>query len=83
MRKRSALRWVAGDDTPAKIYITRVFNYGTFEEWKAMKKRYSRRVIKDAVQHPLKGQWNRRAKAFAEVLFGIKMPDDVLISYDA
>lgn len=83
MPKRNFLRWVAKRNTPEKVYITRVFNYGTFEEWKAMKKKYSRKSIQEAVKNPLLGQWNRRAKIFAEVIFGIQMPDRALIRYDA
>jgi hypothetical protein len=73
---------VAASKTPSKVYITRVFNLGTFEEWQAMKKHYPRRMILDAVRHPLAGQWNSRAKAFAEVLFDLRMPKRALISYD-
>lgn len=82
MRQPQGLRWIAGNKTPAKLVITRVFNYGTFQEWQDMRRRCSRRQIKDAVLHPLRGQWNRRAKTFAEVLFNVRMPDGVLISYE-
>ena len=82
MRQNRGLQWVAGNKTPAKVIITRVFNYGTFQEWQRMKKRYSRSQVRDAVVHPLRGQWNRRAKNFAEVLFDVRMPEDVLISYE-
>ena len=82
MPNRKKLRWVSGEKTPAKTYITRVFNYGTFREWKAMKRRFSPRQIREAVHHPLRGQWNRHAKALAEVLFNLRMPSESLISYD-
>lgn len=82
-KQRNALRWVAGQKTPVKVYITRVFNFGTLEEWRAMKRRYPRKVILDAVRHPLPGQWTGRAKAFAEIIFGVRMPKKALISYEA
>lgn len=75
------LKWVAGKRTPAKVYITRVFNYGTWEEWRAMKHRFSAREIQEAVRHPLPGQWTNRAKHFAEVLYSFHMPRKALISY--
>jgi hypothetical protein len=77
-----ALRWVGGTATPAKTYITRVFNFGTTEEWEQMKGEYTAEQIAEAVHQPLPGQWTRRGKAFAETLFGITMPDAALISYD-
>lgn len=84
MKKRThALRWVAGSRTPAKVYITRVFNFGTLEEWRLMKKRYPRRIIVEALRNPLSGQWTLHGKRFAEVLYGIRMPNRVLISYNA
>ena len=81
MADRKKLKWVAGSKTPAKIYITRVFNFGTWEEWRAMKRLYSRRVIENVVKHPLRGAWTRRGKAFAETLFRCRMPSRTLISY--
>lgn len=30
----------------------------------------------------LQGQWAKRGKEFAETVYGIHTPDDVLISYD-
>lgn len=83
MKKRKTLAWVSGHKTPDKTYITRVFNFGTFEEWKAMRRKFSERAILETVKHPLRGQWNRRGRAFAEALFHIRMPKNVLISYDA
>jgi len=38
--------------------------------------------ILDAVTHPLRGEWTRRGKAFAETLFDRELPDDTLISFD-
>ena len=83
MTKNTSLKWVAGHATPTKTYITRVFNFGTWEEWQALKRDVPRREIEAAVKQPLPGQWTRRAKAFAEVLFNTPMPDSALISYDA
>ena len=83
MKKRHPLKWVAGSKTPPKVYITRVFNFGTLEEWRDMKKRFPRRIIEDALQNPLRGQWTSDGKRFAEVIYGIRMPHSVLISYDA
>ena len=83
MRKPGGLQWVAGAKTPDKVYVTRVFNYGTLEEWRQMKKRFTPGQIREAVDHPLRGQWTRRAKRFAEVLFDVRMSDEAVISYDA
>ena len=80
---RRGLRWIAGGRTPAKVYITRVFNFGTDREWRAMKRRFSGRQVRDAVRRPLRGQWTRRGKAFAEALYGGVMGQEALISYDA
>lgn len=82
MLTRKKLKWVAGQNTPAKVYITRVFNFGTWEEWQAMKKRFSKNVIRKAVRHPLRGQWTPRGKAFAETLFNCRLPRTSLISYE-
>ena len=75
-------QWSAGRRTSSKVYITRVFNFGTPADWKKMKRRYSRKEIERAVKNPLKGQWTRRAMRFAELLFNVKMPEKALISYD-
>lgn len=83
MKRTGALRWVAGRGTPDKVYITRVFNYGTREEWRQLQKTYSKREIEQALRQPLRGQWTKRGKAFAEAMYGIRLPDAVLISYDA
>ena len=83
MADQNALKWVAGENTPEKTYITRVFNFGTLEEWREMKRRYAREKIERALRNPLPGQWTSHAKAFAEVVFDIRMPESVLISYDA
>jgi len=76
------LEWVAPEGTPAKTYITRVFNFGTWEEWQAMRRDFSRPQIRQAVLHPLRGQWTRRGKALAEALFNCKLPEDILIRFD-
>ncbi len=76
------LKWVAGQKTSAKVYITRVFNFGTWEEWRRMKRRFSQSEIKRVVKNPLPGQWTVRGKAFAEVIFDCKMPPSVVITYD-
>ncbi|MDO8468785.1 MAG: hypothetical protein Q7S29_03450 [Candidatus Peribacter sp.] len=81
MKPQVGLRWVAGADTPEKTYVTRVLNLGTWEEWQALKRSVPRERIIDAVEHPLKGQWTKRGKAFAECVFFRSIPDDVLISY--
>ena len=83
MTSEKSLRWAAGGETPVKTYITRVFNFGTWEEWQAMKSHFTPREIRDAVMHPLRGQWTPRGKAFAETVFDCRLPDEVLISYDA
>ena len=77
------LEWVAQESTPARTYITRVFNFGTWEEWQAMKRDFPPRQIRQAVLRPLRGQWTRRGKALAEALFDRKLPEDVLIRFDA
>ena len=83
MNLHDGLRWVAGKKTPDKVYVTRVFNLGTLEEWREMKRRYTPEQIRDAVVHPLRGHWTKRAKRFAEVLFDVRMPEEAVISYDA
>ena len=82
MKNMSALKWVAGSETPAKTYITRVFNLGTWDEWLDMKRSFSPDQIREAVFRPLRGQWNPRGKAFAEILFDCRMPGDALISFE-
>lgn len=83
MDNQSGLRWVAGNHTPEKVFITRVFNFGTLEEWRGMKQQYTPTQISEALRNPLPGQWTKRAKRFAEVLYDIQLPEAVLISYDA
>ncbi len=83
MKHQRGLVWVAGRKTPAKTYITRVFNFGTLQEWKQLKKRFSKKELQEAVKEPLQGQWTRHGKAFAEALFHAHMPDRVLLSYEA
>lgn len=83
MEGSSSLRWVAGQETSPKVYITRVINIGTWEEWKEMLKVYSKELIHEAVQQPLRGQWTQHGKSFAEAVFACRLPDDVLTSYDA
>jgi hypothetical protein len=80
---KNGLTWVAGENTPKKTYITRVFNYGTMEEWKQLQKSESPEAIKDAVVNPLFGQWTPRARAFAQVIFDHQMPESALIKYHA
>ncbi|MCG3204204.1 MAG: hypothetical protein KCHDKBKB_00914 [Elusimicrobia bacterium] len=41
MKNFDGMSWVAGPETPTDVYVTRVFNYGTLEEWRQMKKRLS------------------------------------------
>jgi len=79
----AALRWVNPEKTPAKVYITRVFNFGTWEEWQRMKQEFHPVEIREAIENPLPGQWTRRAKNFAEILYSCKMPQRALISYEA
>ena len=81
METSAGLTWVSGSSTPPKVLITRVINLGMWEEWNAMRREFSREQILDAVEHPLRGQWNPRGKAFAECVFDRTLPDDVLISY--
>lgn len=83
MDHRTGLRWVAGEATPPIVYITRVFNFGTWEEWKQLRKEYDAEDIGKAVSQPLRGQWTRQGKAFAEALYDCHLPDDSLRSYDA
>ena len=82
MHKVSGLTWVSGTDTPIETYVTRVLNFGTWEEFNALNRSVSRQQILDAMAHPLRGQWTSRGKAFAECVFGCTLPDDVLISYE-
>ena len=81
MLNRNGLKWVAGHRTPDQTYITRVINFGTLEEWRQLRKKYSSHQIKRALRKPLRGQWTRHGKAFAEAIFGVHLPKSVLISY--
>jgi len=83
MRSSAGLTWVSGTKTPLKTYVTRVLNLGTWEEWEELKHSVTREQILDAIDHPLRGQWTAKGKAFAECVFGRTLPDDVLISYAA
>lgn len=82
MKQSQGLTWVAGDSTPTKTWITRVFNFGTWEEWQMLKEKVEPETITEALQQPLKGQWTRHGKAFAETMFDCHLSDDVLISYN-
>jgi len=83
MRHSKRLPWAAGPTTPEKVYITRVMNFGTWEEWCALKRRFSRAEIKAAlIRKPLRGQWTPKGRRLAEVLFDCVLPNDALISYD-
>ncbi|MEK7218678.1 MAG: hypothetical protein AAB728_04405 [Patescibacteria group bacterium] len=81
MKKAPGLTWVAGENTPPKVYVTRVINLGTWEEWKEMRRTVPDEIIRDALEHPLRGQWTPHGKSFAECVFECTLPDDVLISY--
>lgn len=81
MQQQSGLRWVSGSKTPKKVYITRVMNFGTREEWDEMKRTYSQADILEALREPLRGQWTKHGKAFAEKIFDVTLPENVLISY--
>lgn len=83
MDQRHGLRWVAGENTPPAVYITRVFNFGTWEEWKHLHTEYTSQDIERAVREPIRGQWTRRGKALAEIVYNCRLPEDVLLSYDA
>ena len=82
MDTRQGLQWIAGDRTPPKVYLTRVINFGTWEEWQDVKRRFSPDQIREALIRPLKGQWTKRGRAFAEAIFDCKIGDEALISYD-
>ena len=82
MDDHQKLKWSAGVQTSPKTYVTRVFNFGTWEEWQDMKRRFSMEIIQDAVKNPLRGQWTLRGKAFAEAVFDCRLPNNTLISYD-
>ncbi len=77
-----SLEWVAGEATPCKVYITRVFNYGTWQEWQQMNGRYSQDDIRDAVMNPLRGVWTPRGKVLAELIYDCRLPADTLLSFD-
>ncbi|OGJ61052.1 hypothetical protein A3C37_03235 [Candidatus Peribacteria bacterium RIFCSPHIGHO2_02_FULL_53_20] len=81
MHMSPRLCWVSGERTPEKVYITRVFCYGSWEEWKDMWRSFPESSIEDAVHSPLKGSWTPQGKAFAETLFDIPLPDNAILSY--
>ena len=82
MEYAEGLSWVSGPGTDTKTYITRVINLGTWEEWQALKSSVAREEILDAVKNPIRGQWTKKGKAFAETVFDCIIPNDALISYD-
>lgn len=82
LEDRAGLRWVSGKDTADSVYITRVFNYGTWDEWQDMLARYSREDIAAVLYQPLRGSWTRRGRALAEAVYGITLPDNAILSYD-
>jgi len=82
MDRTSSLTWVAGPRTPQRVYLTRLWNLGTWEEWQMARASYSRTDLEAVVRNPLRGHWTRHGKAFAETVCGITMPDEVLASYD-
>ncbi len=82
MADSHGIRWVAGQNTPNKVYITRVFNFGTWEEWQEIKRKYSPNEIEEAVRFPLRGCWTRRGRALAETLYDCTIPDEGLIAYN-
>ena len=79
----SGLTWVSGPNTPHRVLLTRIWNFGTWEEWREMRKKVPLSEIEDVVRHPLRGQWTRHGRAFAEVLCDCTMPDDALLCFDA
>jgi hypothetical protein len=81
MPRSTGLTWVAGPATPIKVYVTRVINLGTWDEWRSLRRAVPADQVLEAIEHPLRGQWNPRGKSFAECVFGRTLPDDVLISY--
>jgi hypothetical protein len=83
MDRPNSLTWVAGPATPDRVYLTRVWNLGTWDEWRAAHARYPRAALDAVVRHPLKGHWTRHGKAFAEAVCRVVMPDDVRASYHA
>jgi len=54
MEKSQGTSWVAGENTPLKTWITRVMNFGTWEEWQKMKQEVRPEEIQEALQRPLK-----------------------------
>src|SRR5688572_11843267 len=70
---RRGLKWVAGEKTPDKVYITRVFNFGTWQEWKEMLAKYPRAQIEAVLQQPLSGSWTKRGRALAQAVYGITL----------
>ena len=42
----------------AKLIITQVFNYGSLDEIRHIKKIYPREMIADAFSHPIRGVWD-------------------------
>lgn len=83
LSQSSPLQWVAGESTPDRVFITRVFNYGTWDEWRQLQERFSENDVLAALHAPLPGQWTQRGRALAEVMYRVQLPETVLISYDA
>ena len=53
MHTAPGLTWVAGPATPLKVYITRVFNLGTWDEWREMRRTLPHEQILDAIKDTL------------------------------
>ncbi len=82
MDSRTGLHWVAGSATPERVWLTRVWNLGTWEEWKQAQRERPEQM-REVVERPLRGQWTRHGKAFAQAITGVTMPEDVIISYES
>lgn len=53
--------------------ITRVLNYGTWEDVKELRFLYSEKDLRRAITHPLRGSWFEKALNFWVTMFNIKL----------
>lgn len=55
-----------------KRIITNILNLGTYNAVKWLFKTYNKADIKDAVLHPMPGEWNKKSLHFWSVFFNIE-----------
>ena len=57
--------------------ITRVLNYGTWEDLKLLYKLYSEKDIKQVVKNPRRGVWFKKVINFWTTIFNIRLKKEI------